>query len=275
MCVNAPNRQLTIIGTFGVVISITAKAHPDFPVTISQFTFSASSADLARAATGDMERKDFWQVVKTYMSLFPAHADKGIYSYFNIRTSADGKITFNMVPYFAPQKSVAEVTALLAPVVAKANSLGIPLSPKTTAFSTFYDAWFAGFPKEIIGLWYSQLGSRLFPRANFVDQTKFDATWSAIKNQVNNNSYLIAFNIAPTLKAGGNPNNSVNPAWRNTVMHAITGARWDPLLRNLTAINAVRTDFTNNRMKKWRDVSPGAGCYLGEVRITHHVPPVM
>lgn len=220
-----------------------------------------------------MERKDFWQVVKTYMSLFPAHADQSIYSYFNIRASADGRIAFNMVPYFAPQKSVVEVTALLAPVVAKANSLGIPLSPKTTAFPTFYDAWSAGFPKEIIGLWYSQLGSRLFPRANFVDQTKFDATWGAIKNQVNNNSYLIAFNIAPTLKAGGNPNNSVNPAWRNTVMHAITGARWDPLLRDLTAINAVRADFTNNRMKKWRDISPGAGCYLGEVSITHHALP--
>lgn len=212
-----------------------------------------------------MERKDFWEVVKTYMKLFPSHADQGIYSYFNIRTTVDGKIAFNMVPYFAPQKTVAQVNALLAPVVAKAAALGITLNPKTTTFSNYYDAWSNGFPKEIIGLWYSQIGSRLFPRSNFVDQAKFNATWGAIKNQVNNGSFLIAFNIAPTLSAGGNPQNSVNPAWRNTVMHAITAARWDPALRDLNAINRVRADFTNNRMQKWRDVSPGAGCYLGEV----------
>lgn len=238
------------------------------PVTISQFTFNASDGDLTRAAAGDMERKDFWEVVKTYMNLFPAHADQGIYSYFNIRASSDGKIAFNMVPYFAPEKTVADVATLLAPVVEKAEELGIAINPNTTAFSNYYDAWSNGFPKEVIGLWYSQIGSRLFPRSNFEDETKFDATWEAIKNQVNNNSYVIAFNIAPTLAAGGNPDNSVNPAWRNTVMHAITGARWDTTIRDLDYINSIRADFTNNRMQKWRDVSPGAGCYLGEVYST-------
>lgn len=255
----------TLAGTFGVVTSITVKAHKDFPVTISQFTFNASDSDLERAATGDMERKDFWQVFKTYMSLFPAHADQGIYSYFNIRASADGSIVFNMVPYFAPEKTVAEVNALLAPVFERAEELGITIKPNTTAFNTYYDAWVNGFPKEVIGLWYSQIGSRLFPRLNFGDQAKFDDTWGAIKSQVNNNSYLIGFNIAPTTEVGGNPDNSVNPAWRKTVMHAITGARWDSTIRDLNYINDIRADFTNNRMQKWRDVSPDAGCYLGEV----------
>jgi hypothetical protein len=244
------------------------------PVTISEFSFSASAGDIVAAKSGDMERKDFWEVVKTYFSLFPDHADRGIYSYWNIRANTDGNITFNMVPYFAPEHTVDEVNSLLSSVIAKADELGIELKPITTAFDNFYDAWVKGFPKEVIGLWYSQIGSRLFPRASFEDETKFEATWNAIKNQVNNASYIIGFNIAPTLEAGGYPYNSVNPAWRNTVMHAITGARWDPAIRDLDYINRVRADFTNNRVQKWRDVSPGAGCYLGEVNTLKTGPVV-
>jgi len=208
--------------TYGVLVSIVVKAFPDVPVTISTFTFDPSPKDISKYATGNTANDDFWTVIKHYLSLFPAHADKGIYTYFNIfpNTTTPGAQTFTMQPFFAPGKTEAEVNALLASTVKVATSVGVSLKPKTVAYPGFYEAWKAGFPKESIGLWNVQSGSRLFPRHNWDSTAKFDVQFDAIREVVSA-TYLIAFNIAPTLAAGKVTanENAVLPAWRNTVFH--------------------------------------------------------
>jgi hypothetical protein len=62
---------------------------------------------------------------------------------------------------------------------------------------------------------------------------------------------------------GTNPDNAVNPAWRNSVYHIITAVRIDPK-SSIASINAVRAAFTNGAMQKWRDVTPSSGTYLNE-----------
>lgn len=212
--------------TYGVVVSTTVKAHPDMPVSISSFSFNPSRRDLSKCAKGDCANNDFWAVIKHYFSLFPAHADEGIYSYFNIVPNMNeipGVQTFSMAPFFAPRKTAAEVDQLLASTVGLARSLGINLEPKTVAHKGFYEAWKAGFPKELIGRWAVQSGSRLFPRSNWDGGKLFDEQFKAIRKAVSA-SYLIAFNIAPTYKAGGVTagENAVLPAWRKTVMFGST-----------------------------------------------------
>ena len=208
--------------TFGVVVSITVKAYADMPTSISTFAFDPSSRDLEKCAKQkDCANDDFWAVIKHYFSLFPAHADEGIYSYFNIfPNKTPGSQTFTMIPYFAPRKTAAEVDQLLASTVKLAASLGISLQPQTVAYEGFYDAWKAGFPKEAMGQWNGQSGSRLFPRSNWDGGKLFEKQFDVIREVVSA-SYLIAFNIAPTYKAGGVTagENAVLPAWRETVMH--------------------------------------------------------
>jgi len=118
-----------------------------------------------------------------------------------------------MFPYFAPGKSVAEVNALLASLLSKAAGHGIAITPNTVQYPGFKQASSAGFPKEAIGTYNGQSGSRLFPRKNWATTTSFDTTFAAIRDVVSK-SYLIGFNIAPTLAAGDvtADETAVNPA---------------------------------------------------------------
>lgn len=235
-------------------------------MTISTFDFTVSAADQAKYAAGDYSNDDFWAVIKHHMSLFPEHGDAGIYTYFNIFPSAvSGAQTFTMLPYFAPGKTVAEVTALLASLVSTAADHNITITPKTVLYPGFKQAWAAGFPKETVGLWNVQSGSRLFPRQNWATDASFDTTFAAIRDVVAK-SYMVGFNIAPTLAAGGvtADETAVNPAWRNTVLHAITGTLWDASIRDFDVIDQYRSNFTNGPMEQWREVTPGSGAYLGE-----------
>ncbi|KAL7269882.1 hypothetical protein RUND412_007436 [Rhizina undulata] len=235
--------------TFGVVTSVVVKAYKDVPVTTVNFSFSYG---------GSVTEAAFWQAIRAYMTTFPTMVDSGVYSYFKIFGN-----TFYMAPFFAPNLSVSRVNALLQPFYDELDALDIPYTPNVTTYSSFYPAWSDNFPQEAVGQTNLQTGSRLFPRSNFEDETTFNATVDAIQSVIEAGISLVAFNMAPTLAAGGNANNSVNPAWRTAVMHAIGGAGW---ATNATEseIQTVRNNFTYVQLQEWRDVTPGGGCYLGE-----------
>lgn len=253
------------LGTFGVLVSVTVKAYPDIPIALSQFSFDASARDMAALRNGDNSRSDFWAVVRSYFDVAVEHADRGIYGYWNIRSDTAGNINFVMMPLFAPQHGLEAVQQLIGPILEKAKEFSIAIDPKMTLFSNFYDAWVAGFPQESIGTWFLQGGSRLFPRSNFVSPSLLDVTFDAIKSEGNNNSVIMGLSVAPTLKAGGYSNTSVTPVWRDTIMHIIDAITWSPAIRDLEFIDNLRDDFTFRRLEKWRAVTPGSGCYLGEV----------
>ncbi|KAF8990551.1 hypothetical protein BDQ17DRAFT_1433708 [Cyathus striatus] len=248
--------------TFGVVVSTTAKAYPSPP---SPSPDSASSPPPRRT----QRQRRFWAVVRSYLSQLAIHADAGIYTYFTIFPIGGGNIMFTMTPFFAPNKTAAEVTTLLQPVLDTAAQVGVTIAPNTTTHDNFFDAWKIGFPKEAVGGYSAQPASRLFPRANWIDEAKFNATYAAIRTQVNRADTvgLIAFNIAPTLVRGGNADNAVNSHWRDNMLHAITFVKWDESVRDLATIRALQEEFSTNTMQAWRDVSPGAGSYLNEADI--------
>ncbi|OGM42908.1 hypothetical protein ABOM_007518 [Aspergillus bombycis] len=244
--------------TFGVVTSVTIKAYPTIPVTTSTFTWSTG-------AKSNITHKNFWAGFHAYLNLFIEHSDAGIYSYFFILPS-NGELTFLMQPFFAPNKTITETEALLEPWFQRLHQLGIRFIPKTQYFDNFYSAWNASFPLEVVEKTHVATGSRLFPKTNWEDPTRLNATFDAIKASSQAGLTLIAFNMAPR---GEHPDNAVNPAWRRTVMHALSSVNWSP---NATAqeIAAARHNFTYGHMQRWRDVSPGAGSYLGE---SDHMEP--
>ncbi|KAL4908689.1 hypothetical protein BDW74DRAFT_188589 [Aspergillus multicolor] len=239
--------------TFGVVTSVTVKAYPTIPVTTSTFTFSTG---------GNITYESFWAGFRAYLDYFTINSDAGVYSYFFIIPS-DGDFTFLMQPFVAPNKTLAETDAILAPWFNQLQNLGITLTPNTTHFDNFYDGWLASFPLEVVEKTHVATGSRLFPRANFEDETLLNQTFEAIKASSDAGLTYIAFNMAPTLERAGNPDNAVNPAWRNAVMHALSSVNW---ATNATTeeIKTARDEFTYKHMQRWRDVSPGSGAYLGE-----------
>ncbi|KAI1771915.1 hypothetical protein F4818DRAFT_428257 [Hypoxylon cercidicola] len=239
--------------TFGVVTSVVVKAYPKIKVTTMTYLL----------ATGTNVTTDqFWAALRAFFDGFITYTDAGNYEYFRISKIGEGQFVSDMGPWFAPGMSKVQLEELVAPLFAKFEALGVHVDPVYTEYDDFYDAWSASFPVEPFASDSIRQASRLFPKSNWQDAAKLNATFEAIKSVVEEGGYFIAFNVAASPK-GGYPDNAVNPAWRNTVLHAILASLWN--VNNPEAdIKAASDRLTFDWMQRWRDVSPGAGSYMSE-----------
>lgn len=239
--------------TFGVATSVTVKAFPDVQTTAARFSFN-------NTAVGN---ETFWAGVRAYFDYFPTNADLGTYAYFVLlpNNPAQGVWTFQMTPFFAPNKTLAETEAILQPWLTQLDDLGIKVDPNITHYDSFYPAWVESFPLEVIQKVNVASGSRLFPRANFVDPDLLNTTFANIRLSSERNRVIVGFNIKAT--SPGDPDNAVNPAWRENLLFALQSVRWN-VNATTEQIWEARRGFTFGDMQRWRDVSPGAGSYLAE-----------
>ena len=239
--------------TYGVVTSVTVKAYPDMPVTSSTLSFQTGE---------DITHDTFWKGVRAWFDTFIPNADAGIYAYFFVIPAGEDRI-FQIQPFFAPGKTLEETNALLDPWFAQLEELNISVTPETKHYDNFYDAWNASFPLEAMSSPNTGTGSRLFPRANWEDPETLESTFSAWRKSSEAGYMLISFNMAPTLARGGNADNSVNPAWRQIVMHSIQNILW-PLDSTVDQIKQYKHNVTYVDTQRWRDVTPGSGAYMSE-----------
>jgi hypothetical protein len=235
-------------GTFGVVTSVTIKVYKDMPVAAASWTLDSSKVG----------KDKFWAATKDLYDRAIDYADAGIYAYSHIFPNGQD-FTLGMQPFFAPNKTASQLNTILSPYLSKLTALNIPFSPKITEYKSFYAAWQAEFPLETTGI-SMVVGSRLFPRSNFATETGRNTTFSVLRQTAEAGQVLIGFNMATR---GSNPDNAVNPAWRNSVYHIITGTTVDPKASAATVMDA-RSAFTNGTMQKWRNVTPSSGSYLNE-----------
>ncbi|KAJ6111988.1 FAD linked oxidase N-terminal [Penicillium sp. IBT 18751x] len=240
-------------GTFGVVTSVISRVYPKVGVTVSTFSF----------ATGTNVSADtFWAGVRSYIERFPAHADAGTYAYFWVIATGNDTFEFLMNPFFATNHTLAEYNALVEPWYNDLANLGISITPNSTYYDNYYDAWMAGFPLETVASSVMMTGSRLFPRANWETDSLFNSTFDALRTTVTAGYSLLAFNMKAELR-DGYPSNSANPAFRETLMHAITSTSWSSTANN-TAIKEAMETFTNDIMGIWRATCPDSGAYMSE-----------
>ncbi|KAI2786471.1 hypothetical protein POX_g08857 [Penicillium oxalicum] len=243
-------------GTFGIVTSVISRVYPKVGVTLSTFSFS----------TGPKVSVDaFWSAVRSYMKRFPANADAGTYAYFWVLPTGAEQFTFLMNPFFAVNHTLEQFNTLVQPWFDDLKALGIDISPNSKYYDNFYDAWDAGFPLEIVGSTSMLTGSRLFPRANFEDESLFNTTFETLRSTISAGYALLAFNMKAELPEGY-PSNSANPAFRNSLMHAITSTSWDNSATNAEILASMQ-DFTDNIMSQWRKTCPESGAYMSESNI--------
>ena len=100
-------------GTFGVVLSMTSKAYPDFQVAAANLTF-----------TNDGVSQDtFYGAVETFIGNLPAVVDAGATSIWLLTDSI-----FLMTPTTAPGVTKAQLQDLLSPVISKLDQSQIKYS---------------------------------------------------------------------------------------------------------------------------------------------------
>ncbi|EMD63114.1 hypothetical protein GGP41_005140 [Bipolaris sorokiniana] len=236
--------------TFGVVTSVTVKAHPDLQVTASRFGFKSSDTGV----------ETFWAAIRAYVDSFIANADASTYTYW-VLIPTNGSFSFSFSPFFAPGKSLEEATALLQPWFTELDNLGIKYDPNITHFDNFYTAWRSSFPLEAVQKPNVATASRLFPRANFETVEKRQEFYENIRRSAENNRVQVHFNMQA--KDPYNTDNAVNSHWRPLTSFSMQSVRW-PVNSTAEQILKIRKDFQQGDMQAWRDISPGAGSYLAE-----------
>ncbi|KAL1980807.1 hypothetical protein VTN96DRAFT_3502 [Rasamsonia emersonii] len=239
--------------TFGIVTSIISRVYPQIPVTLSTFSFSTATSPSV---------DNFWAAVRAYYDHFVDFTNAGTYAYFWILPTGNDSYSFLMNPFFAVNHTVEQYNALLQPWFDTLDSLGVSYAPSTTFYDNFYDAWDAGFPLETVGSVDMMTGSRLFPRANFVNETLLNITFNVHRQTLEAGYPILAFQMKADLPADATPN-AANPAFRQMLMHAISSTTFAAGASN-AEILADMNYFTFDVLGPWRETCPESGAYMSE-----------
>jgi Berberine and berberine like len=242
-------------GTYGVVISLTTKLHPEGQVGGAAFSFNSSGIGLDA----------FWKAVDVFQASLPAIVDDG--STFLYQLTNSSLTAFSVT---SPNRTKEQVTTLLTPLMSALGFRNISCSYNPTSYSSFYehfDAYYGPLPLGSFPV--SQVtSSRLLPRSVVTNNTaRVGRTFRNIT--ANGNFYLgcTALNAARAdgvLPSAGR--NAVLPAWRSALLHCITVGPWDPSRpeSELLALQAELTESVSPQLQTLASVSDGGGIYLNE-----------
>ncbi|KAJ6526677.1 hypothetical protein B0H19DRAFT_1243433 [Mycena capillaripes] len=269
--------------TYGIVTSAIVKAFPPVTLQTAQFVWSGSldanfSSPNIDPSTGaiTVDNEAFWSGVREWIQFSRSVSSAGGigFSYIEPPSStlmgpATGLFQMNG-QFILPGQTLEDATAFLEPFFSTMAQLGLPLtqSNTTTITSQAYNTRRTG-QGDPVG--QNRFSSRLFPRTNWEDPALFNATVQSIRAAVEDGGYTVnAIPYAPTEEVAGFPNDAVNPAFRETLMHAIAFDSASPVKdgRVLPAkvVNAAHARL-DSYMDAWRKLTPGSGAYMNEADV--------
>ncbi|KAF7350009.1 FAD-binding domain-containing protein [Mycena venus] len=219
--------------TYGIVTSAVIKAFPPLTLQTAQFMWSGSldanfppTIDPSTGAI-TVDKETFWSGVREWIQFSRSVSNAGGIGFSYIEPPSS---TFTGPPsglfqmtgqFILPGQTLNDATALLEPFFSTMAQLGIPLtqSNATTITSQPYNTRRTGQGDPVGN---GRFSSRLFPHANWEDPVLFNATVQSIRAAIEDGGYTVnAIPYSPTEAVSGFPNDAVNPAFRQTAMHAI------------------------------------------------------
>ncbi|OBR11033.1 FAD binding domain-containing protein [Colletotrichum higginsianum IMI 349063] len=231
-------------GNWGVVTSLTVKAHADAKVGGATLVIMAADNDNAA----------FFEAIDAFHEELAAMVDGGsmVVYYF-------AAAFFQIAPLNAFNKTADEVRTLLAPFVARLDGLGIKYTVAYSEFDSYYghyDQYFGPLPIGNIQVGIAQYGGRLIPRADITSIGSFSrslaakgATFIGVGTDVG--------------RFGNKDSNSVTPAWRSALVHATLTTVWD-FEAPWEDMLANQDLMTNVLMKEIEALTPTGGAYMNE-----------
>src|SRR5688572_29294624 len=167
---------------------------------------------------------DFFSAVSLCMQGAPSYTDNGEYHYWFILPLGEGAFMFLMQAWLAPGIDKVELQSRVEPVLDKMRAAGVAVDATYTDYTDFQSMWLETFPLESVGDDNAITSGRLLPRENFLDDAKWEDTFSVLRwTSETIGALVFGFTIRGSPANGKYPDNSVNPAWRNAAMHAMTG----------------------------------------------------
>lgn len=189
-------------GTYAVVVSLTVKAHENIPVSGANLTFSNEG----------ISQDAYYEAVSAYHTTLPALVDAGAMSVWYFTNTS-----FTISPLTGPGVPAAELERLMSPFLNKVEQLGIKYNLVVRQFSSFLEQFTGMQPPLEVGI--LQFGGRLIPRS--VIKESNDALTSVYRYINEHGGQFIGVGLNVSWAVAGNVYNSVNPAWRETLIDTV------------------------------------------------------
>lgn len=228
-------------GTFGVVVSLTMKAHPD-AVT--------SGVSLSIQDPGH----DYADILNVWHDGLPAVLDSGF-----MATYLANNATLSLMPITGFNRTKADLEKALAPFIAAMADRGITVKPAYTQFDSYHEHYvhyFGPLPAGAFGTAGEYLiGGRLLSRKAL----------PGVASAINETFQLGAGFIGQAVNVSrfASPTRAVLPQWRSTV---IMSSYYVPYDFNVpfADMKARQNFITDEIMPKIEAVTPDAGAYINE-----------
>lgn len=230
-------------GTYGVVYSMTSKAHPSTPCSGLKVTFTNEK----------ITQDTFYKAISIFHTNIPALVDAGAVSiWFYTNT------TFALSPLNGPNIPEKKLVSLLDPFLSGLKKLGI----KYTFESGQYDSYYSEFKavQRTIGVGDAQYGGWLIPRS-VVEKNNKDLT-QAYREITEDGGTFIGVGLNVSREVTGDVYNSVLPAWRDTLIATTLTTPWK--WNAPEEMIAMQRKMTDVFMPKVQALAPKSGSYMNE-----------
>ncbi|KAL8707004.1 MAG: hypothetical protein Q9201_000052 [Fulgogasparrea decipioides] len=229
-------------GTYGVVLSLTVKAHPDQRTAAANLTFSNEG----------VSQDTFYDVVGTFISNLPPLVDAGAVSIWLLSNT-----TFTMAPTTGPGITKSQLQDLLSPAIEALKRSHIKYIYYVDDYPTYLDSYRAMNPPTNVS--NIQIGGRLIPRS--LVESNPQALMAALRSIAQKGALIsgLALNVS---QKHASTANSVNPAWRDALFDAVIGTVWSNTDWDLNLAN--QRLMTDELLPQLEQITPGGGAYLNE-----------
>ncbi|KAH7057163.1 hypothetical protein B0J12DRAFT_774839 [Macrophomina phaseolina] len=249
-------------GTFGIVTEVTVKAFPEPSTNV--VTFGVTQRNGTDAGK-------WWRLVAEWHRQLPALKDSGLQGYYVMSGPKAGEtgsltLTGTLFLHGQPNGTAQQAWEPAKKVLDQRKQVA-------ESWVTFqhFESW-SEFYKTIPTIGSAGGGggarsSRLLNRKALLEgNVDTLAEKLAIAGPQGNpaKGNVSNFMVSGSIAASPKPmNNSLNPAWRDTVVHYIVSASWDDSLPEDQAKQA-QDDMTNHRGYALRQLAPDSGAYWNE-----------
>lgn len=234
-------------GTYGVVWSMTYKAHPGHATSGLNLTFT----------NANISQDKFYDAVKLYHSTLPAIVDAGAMSVWQFT-----KASFALSPLTGPNIPVKTLVALLKPFTDGLRRLGIKYEMNARQFGSYLEE-FEGMQAPIqVGI--AQYGGYLIPRS--VVQHNNDDLTEAYRYIVEDGATFIGVGLNVSRALVGQDIDKVNavlPAWREALIDTTITTMWNWTAPK-GAMVAEQHKMTNEYIPRLEKLAPQSGAYMNE-----------
>ena len=234
-------------GTYGIVTSITVKAHESKTVGGAAMQLLASSTNATNYAN----------IQAKLIELVPGMIDAGAMVVFLI-----SKQYIVIKPLTLWDSTEAKAREVLKPFSDYLVSLGItpPIAYSELSYRDHYDRYLGPLPQGSFEVNRYQFGGRLIPRSVVENDT---ANFAKVLGELANQDVLLAFSSADYSKRANTPENSVLPAWRSAISQLQLIINWNSTAPWAT-MEADQKKMTEVLMPKIEAATPGSGSYMNE-----------